>query len=121
VTNDITAFSELVTAVIVQASIDFVDAHKSGLISQKLSVNSERVNEVLRESYPTRCPLPKWMEPSDVYSCVSFLFESTALEDIIPTSWEVKPDAVRRAVIEAALEGKAMNHFFNFEGTHNSQ
>ena len=116
---EITAFSDLVSAVIVQASIDYVEAYRCGLICENASVNSQRITEVLREAYPTRCPLPKWMEPSDVYSCVSFLFESTALEDVIPTSWEVSQDAVRRAVIEAAKEGKAMNHFFNFEGLHN--
>ena len=114
--EDTTAFYELVGAIIVQAAIDFVDAYKSGIIYGHHTIDSDRMQRIIQKHYPSRCPLPKWMEPSDVYSCVSFFFLSAALEDIIPTGWEVSPDAVRSAVIEAAQSGAEMRLTYRQEG-----
>ena len=114
--KDETAIYELVSAVIVQAAIDFVDAHKSGIIYGHHTVDPDRMQRIVQKNHPSRCSLPKWMEPSDVYSCVSFLFLSTTLEDIIPTAWEVSPDAVRSAIIEAAQTGAEMRLNYRQEG-----
>ena len=67
-------FSELVSAIVVQAAIDFGEAHRYGLINEACTVNAAALKAVLRQAYPSRCPLPKWMEPSDIYSAVTFLF-----------------------------------------------
>jgi hypothetical protein len=80
---DDTAFSEMVSAIIVQAAMDFTEAYKLGLIK----------------------------EPSDIYSASWFLFQSEALDEIIPAGWPVSPDAVRRAIVAAAKAGKRINHF----------
>ena len=108
-------FSELVSAIVVQAAIDFGEAHRCGLIEEDNSVNSAELKAVLRRAYPSRCPLPKWMEPSDIYSAATFLFFSHSLDDIIPDKWEVNPDSIRFAIVAAAKAGKPMNHFFNFD------
>jgi len=112
--RDEKAFCDLLSAVVVQAAIDWVEAHKCGLIKNDNTVDSFALENFLRGAYPSRCPLPKWMEPHDVYSAATFLF-STSLEEVIPEHWQVSPDAVRRAVISAANSQKAMNHFFNFD------
>ena len=112
--HDDKAFCDLVSAIIVQAAIDWVESYKCGLINNDNTVNSFALEEFLRCSYPSRCPLPKWMEPRDVYSSATFLF-SVTLDEIIPENWQVSPDAVRRAVISAASSQKVMNHFFNFD------
>jgi hypothetical protein len=108
-------FSELVSAIVVQAAIDFGEAHRYGLINEDCTVNAAALKAVLRQAYPSRCPLPKWMEPSDIYSAVTFLFASHSLDDIIPDKWEVNPDSIRFAIVAAAKAGKPMNHFFNFD------
>lgn len=84
-------FSELVSAIVVQAAIDFGEAHRYGLINEDNSVNSAALKAVLRRAYPSRCPLPKWMEPSDIHSAVTFLFTSHSLDDIIPDKWKSTP------------------------------
>ena len=112
--HDDKAFCDLVSAIVVQAAIDWVEAHKCGLINTDNTVNSLALEDFLRNAYPSRCPLPKWMEPHDIYSAAAFLF-SSPLDEIIPEGWQVSPDSVRRAVIAAANSQKAMNHFFNFD------
>lgn len=109
---DDTAFSELVSAIIVQAAMDFAEAYKLGLIEEgSCSVKSEAIVERLQGCYAERCPFPKWLEPSDIYSASWFLFKSEALDEIIPAGWPISPDAVRRAIVKAAKAGKRINHF----------
>ena len=108
-------FSELVSAIVVQAAIDFGEAHRYGLINEDCAVNAAALKAVLRQAYPRRCPLPMGMEPSDIYSAVTFLFFNLSLDDIIPDKWEVNPDSIRFAIVAAAKAGKPMNHFFNFD------
>ena len=109
---DDTAFSEMVSAIIVQAAMDFTEAYKLGLIKESsCSVKSEAIVERLQNYYPERSPFPKLLEPSDIYSASWFLFQSEALDEIIPAGWPVSPDAVRRAIVAAAKAGKRINHF----------
>ncbi len=111
-TADDTAICELVTAVVVQAAMDFAEAYQLGLIKEgSCSVKSEAIVERLQNYYPERSPFPKWMEASDIYSASWFLFQSEALDEFIPACWPVSPDAVRRTIIAAAKSGKRINHF----------
>jgi hypothetical protein len=98
--------------VIVQAVIDYADSRRAKVITSRNQVDEEQLRLVLKKSYPSRMPLPKWMEPSDVFSCVWFLFNSSCLEDFMPCDWEVAPDAVRAAAEQAARSKKPINHFF---------
>ena len=59
------------------------------------------LRRAMQRNYPSRAPLPKWMEPSDVFSCVWFLY-SEAMLDLMPHKWSVNPDAIRLAVATAA-------------------
>jgi len=114
------ALNDLVSAIIVQAAIDYVDAHRKGLVKAGRVVDEDALRQLLQRSYPCRTPLPKWMEPPDVYSCVWFLFGSNCLEDFAPTAWTISPSAIRAAVDKAVVEGGKLNHFFyNDESTDN--
>ena len=106
------ALNDLVSAIIVQAAIDYVDSCRGGFVSDHNQVDNEAIRQLLRDSYPARTPLPKWMEPPDIFSCVWFLFGSSCLEDIIPCSWLVSPDAIRLAAKRAVSSTESLNHFF---------
>ena len=98
------ALNDLVGAIIVQASMDYVDARRAGLITRAGDVNESALKRA-----PTRS-LPKHMEQSDVFSCVWFLYRSEAMPDIMPHNWGVNPDAIRTAVVAAAESGSINHH-----------
>ena len=106
------ALNDLVSAIIVQAVIDYVEACRGGFVAGGNRVDDGAIRKLLRESYPARTPLPKWMEPPDIFSCVWFLFGSSCLEDLIPCAWVVAPDAIRLAAKKAAASSESLNRFF---------
>ena len=103
-TADERALNDLVSAIIVQAARDYIDARRAGLITRGGKVNEPALRRMMQCKYPSRAPLPKWMEPPDVFSCVWFLY-SEAMLDIMPHKWSVNADAIRTAVATAAELG----------------
>ena len=107
---DDTAFSELTSAVIVQAAMDYVEAYKAGFIAKGgRKVNARAIESRVRCG--TRFAFPKWLQPSDIYSAVWFLFQSHALDDIMPSSWEVSPESIRLAIVATTRTSKTLTHF----------
>jgi hypothetical protein len=93
-TADERALNDLISAIIVQASMDYIDARKAGLITAGGEVDKEALRVLMLERSRS---LPKWMEPRDVFSCVWFM-HSNAMQDIMPHNWSVNPAAIRTAV-----------------------
>ena len=100
-TADERALNDLVSAIIAQAARDYIDARRAGLITRGGEVDEPALRRMMQRNYPSRAPLPKWMEPPDIFSCVWFLY-SEAMLDIMPHKWNVNPDAIRTAVAIAA-------------------
>lgn len=109
-----TVWHELIAAVIAQSAIDYVECRAAGLILADHTINKELVSKLARNEGKVRCPMPKWMEISDIHSCVPFLFEGDTLSDFIPSCWATSPEAIRLAVKKAGDEGKSIHHFFDF-------
>lgn len=104
------ALNDLISAIIVQAAMDYVDARRAGLITKGGDVDEPALRRMMFCNYSSRAPLPKWMEPSDVFSCVWFLY-SEAMLDLMPHKWSVNPDAIRTAVAAAAeSDSNNINH-----------
>ena len=114
------ALNDLVSAIIVQAAMDYVDARRAGLITKRRRVDESALKRTML--YNRSRSLPKWMEPSDVFSCVWFLFNSEAMPDIMPHNWRVNPNAIRSAVAVAAESGSnSINHLLAFRRGENRQ
>lgn len=102
-------------AIIAQAAVDYVECRCQGLIGSDNKVNKARVMKLSENLDRLRNPMPKWMDITDVYSCLSFLFEDNTLEDYIPSCWLTTSDAIRVAVKAAGDEGRPINHFFSID------
>jgi len=97
-TADERALNDLVSAIIVQASMDYIDARRAGLITAEGEVDKEALRVLMLERSRS---LPKWMEPRDVFSCVWFI-HGNALLDVMPHNWSVNPTAIRTAVTKSS-------------------
>jgi len=106
------ALDNLICALIVQASIDYAESRVSGFVGADNVVLDDAIRQRLQERYPSRTPLPKWLEPCDIHSCVWFLFYSPALDDLIPAKWEVEPSAIRAAIRRAVQSGASLSRYF---------
>ena len=106
------ALDNLICALIVQAGIDYAESRVSGFVGADNVVLDDAIRQRLQERYPSRTPLPKWLEPCDIHSCVWFLFYSPALEDLIPAKWDVEPSAIRAAIQRAVRSGASLSRYF---------
>jgi hypothetical protein len=105
----------MVAAIIAQAAVDYVECRVQGLIDSNNVINKQKVMKLSENLDKLRNPMPKWMDITDVYSCVSFLFKDSTLEDYLPSCWETSSEAIRRAVKKAGDEGRQINHFFSID------
>ena len=110
-TADERALNDLVSAIIVQAAMDYVDARKAGLITSEGGVDEIAIRRLMLRRAHMSQTLPKWLKPRDVLSCAWFI-HSHAMQDIMPHNWSVNPDAIRAAVVTASesADGNINHH-----------
>jgi len=109
-TVDERALNDLLSAIIVQAAMDYVDARQAGLITKGGGADEGAIRRLMLKRSRMSQTLPKWMEPRDVFTCAWFI-HSEAMQDIMPHNWSVNPDAIRTAVVTASKSaGGSINH-----------
>lgn len=108
-------YDYVLTAIIVQAAGDFVDAYMSGLINDDCTVNIDAMREMIAKHSKKRNRFPRWMEAPDIQSAVTFLFEDNFLESIIPADWRIDAATLRKHIIAHAKSGRRIDNFFNYE------
>lgn len=108
-------YDYVLTAVIVQAAGDFVDAYMSGLINEDCTPNLEAIRAMIEKNRTKRNRFPRWMEASDIQSAATFLFDGQLLESVIPADWSIDAPTIRKYVLAHAKDGRRIDNFFNYE------